>query len=475
LKDTRTGLEQRSVIAAILLVCFSVATAAQTLAPAGSPQKLTLAQAIDLAGKNYPRIRAALEQQVAAQGGISVARTAYLPRADMLWQTNRATANNIYGLLLPQNVVPSVSGPVLGADNIRSAWGSAGGILASWQPFDFGFRRAEVNVARQGLAVASAGLNLTRLDVAVATANAYFDLATAEQLRATAQANVDRLQVLANAVHVLVDNQLRPGADAAQADAGLALGKTQLIQANTSVAVRRAGLADFLGIPTTNAEVEVTQLSAPAPDENSTPTPLASHPFAQQQAAFVSQRQAQLSALTHSYAPQFSTLGSVSGRGAGTALNGVFPGGTNGLAPNTLNWAAGVQVTFQAFDLFSVRAQKKVQEANLRAEQARYQQTIEDLSAQGQQAQAQLEGARQTALNTPVELAAARASEQQQRARFQAGLATIVDVAVAESLLAQAEGDNAVARLNVWRALANVAAARGDLAPFLGQLAQQQP
>ena len=154
------------------------------------------------------------------------------------------------------------------------------------------------------------------------------------------------------------------------------------------------------------------------------------------------------------------------------ALSGPFPGGTNGLAPNTLNWAAGVQVTFPAFDFFSMRAQKKVQEANVRVEQARYQQTLDDLSAQVQEAQAQLEGARQIALNTPVELTAARTSEQQQRARFQAGLATVVEVAVAESLLTQAEADDAVARLNIWRALAGVAAACGDLSPFLTQLTQ---
>ena len=449
-----------------------IATLAQTL-PAGTAQpKLSLAQAIALAEKNYPRIRASVEQQVAAQGGVSVARTAYLPRTDILWQTNRATANNVYGLLLPQGVVPSISGPVLAADNGRSAWSSAGGALVSWQPFDFGLRRAQVNSAQQGATAATAGLNLTRLDVEVATANAYLDLVTAEQLLGIARANLDRLQVFANAVHVLVDNQLRAGADAAQADAGLAVGKTQLIQANTNVAVRRAALANFVGIPTANLEVEDTHLLVAEPGEQSAPASLATHPLAEQEAALVNQRQAQLSVVTHSYVPQFNTQAALFGRGTGTALSGPFPGGTNGLAPDTMNWAAGVQVTFPAFDFFSLRAQKKVQEANVRAEQARYQQTLDDLSAQVQQAQAQLEGAKQIALNTPVELAAARASEQQQRARFQAGLATVVEVAVSESLLTQAEADDAVARLNVWRALAGVAAARGDLAPFLAQLTQ---
>jgi outer membrane protein len=450
----------------------ALSTKTQTGPPDASPQRLTLSRAIDLAQKNYPRVRASLEQQIAAQNGVAVARTAYLPRTDILWQTNRATANNVYGLLLPQGVFPSISGPVLAADNTRSAWSSAGGALVSWQPFDFGLRRAQVNSAQQGAAAATAGLNLTRLDVELAATSAYLDLVTAEQLLGIARANLDRLQVFANAVHVLVDNQLRPGADAAQADAGLALGKTQLIQANTNVKVHRAALANLVGIPTATLEVEDAHLLIAEPSEETTPSSLATHPLAEQEAAFVNQGQAQLSAITHSYVPQFNTQASLSGRGTGTALSGSFPGGTNGLAPSTLNWAAGVQVTFPAFDFFSLRAQKKVQEANVRAEQARYQQTLDDLSAQVQQAQAQLDGAKQIALNTPVELTAARASEQQQRARFQAGLATVVEVAVAESLLTQAEADDAVARLNIWRALAGVAAARGDLTPFLAQLTQ---
>ena len=463
-----------TLIILVVVLWFSTTTAAvaQTSTAGTHPLKLTLAQAIDLAQKNYPRIRASVEQQVAGQSAVSVARTAYLPRTDILWQTNRATANNIYGLLLPQGVVPSISGPVLTADNTRSAWSSAGGVLLSWQPFDFGLRRAQVNSAQQGAAAATAGLNLTRLAVEVATASAYLDLVTAEQLLVIARANLDRLQVFANSVHVLVDNQLRPGADAAQADADLAVGKTQLIQAKTNVEVRRAALADFVGISTANLEAEDAHLLAAEPGEQSAPVSLATHPLAEQEAALVNQRQAQLSVITHSYVPQFNTQASLSGRGTGTALSGPFPGGTNGLAPGTLNWAAGLQVTFPAFDFFSLRAQKKVQEANVRAEQARYQQTLDDLSTQVQQAQAQLDGAKQIALNTPVELAAARASEQQQRARFQAGLATVVEVAVSESLLTQAEADDAVARLNIWRALAGVAAARGDLSPFLAQLTQ---
>jgi hypothetical protein len=50
----------------------------------------------------------------------------------------------------------------------------------------------------------------------------------------------------------------------------------------------------------------------------------------------------------------------------------------------------------------------------------------------------------------------------------------VVDVSAAEAALAQAEGDDAVARVNVWRGLAGLAEAQGDLAPFL-RLFQSQP
>src|ERR1700761_1677613 len=106
---------------------------AQTLGKTGN-NAMTIEQVIETANASYPAIKVAQAQQKAALGAIAVAKTAYLPRADVLWQTNRATSNNILGLLLPQTVIPSVTGPVLPSDPARSGWNSAGGALLSWQP-----------------------------------------------------------------------------------------------------------------------------------------------------------------------------------------------------------------------------------------------------------------------------------------------------------------------------------------------------
>jgi outer membrane protein TolC len=66
-----------------------------------------------------------------------------------------------------------------------------------------------------------------------------------------------------------------------------------------------------------------------------------------------------------------------------------------------------------------------------------------------------------------MQLEAARQSETQARARYDAGLADIVAAAEAQNLLAQAESQDRLARIDVWRALLGEAAARGDLDGFV--------
>src|SRR5260370_39261623 len=417
----------------LLLFLAANAVSAQTVAQAPGSQTLSLADALAMAQDKYPAIKASLEQQVAAQHQIGVAKTAYLPRLDMLWQTNRATDNNRTGLMLPQSVLPSLSGPVAVDAPGRSAWSSARGALINWQPFDFGARAAQVNVARNGALAAVSATNLTRLGIAAATANAYLDVVAAHQLVSVAQANVSRMQTFADSVHVLVDNKLRPGADASQADAQLALARTQLIQAQTQERVRLAALADFLELPTRQVTIDPASVLSAPPAADLETTSINAHPAVQEEAALIERQKAQLHALNRSYVPVFNLLGSISGRGTGLDAQGNFMGGTSGLAPTTLNWAGAVQVSFPAFDIFTIHREKEGQAANGRARQMRSQRDNGDLYAQVEQAQATLDGARQVAQNTPIEVAAARQTEQHHPTPFQPTLAPVVQLPVSDT------------------------------------------
>jgi outer membrane protein TolC len=81
-----------------------------------------------------------------------------------------------------------------------------------------------------------------------------------------------------------------------------------------------------------------------------------------------------------------------------------------------------------------------------------------------------LEGARQVAANTPVQVGSARTAAQQASARYESGLGTIDAVAEAQRLVTQAEIDDALARLSVWRGLLGVASAAGDIQPFIAEV-----
>ena len=453
-------------IAVTLVLCVLVGPT--ILAQAGGASKaLTLEQAVDFSLKNYPAVRASLERVGAAQAAIGLAQTNYLPRADVVWQMNRATDNNITGLLLPQSIIAPISGPVAVSLSNHSAWGSAAGLLFSWEPVDFGYRGAKVDAARAIRDRVTAEASLTRLDVAVATVNAYLTMLAAQQTAHAAEADVQRRETFDKAVRVLVDNQLRAGADASRADAELARAKVNLARARQLQKVSRAALADILGLPDTSVEVQESSLLGPPPDGSPHTTLLKNNPIAEVQHARVEEAQAQIHILDRSYYPKLYLQSSVYGRGSGWDPTGKFEGGTAGLGPDRSNWAVGLTVTFPALDIFAIRSRKAVASANERAEAARYDQALQDLTGQWRKAQASLEGARSVAENTPQELDAARTTENQVRARYQSGLATLVDVADAQSLLVQAETDDALARLAVWQNLAAVAASEGDLQPFL--------
>ena len=430
------------------------------------PPALTIDQAVQQALDKYPAVRSSLEQVYAAAEGINLARTAYLPTANLLGQVNRATHNNVFGMILPQGVIPNISGPVRGTSG-NSVWGTAVGALVSWEPFDFGLRKANVDLAKAAREQLHEQVSVTRLQVAAAAADGFLTILAAQETVTAAQAGVDRAGTLNRSVEALVNNQLRPGADASRSRAELALARTQLIQAQEAVEVARAALAQLLGIASEAITIQSGPLlQLPAPQRIATFTP-ADHPLAIAESLTVQEVKSREKVLDRSYFPRFFLDGAVYARGTGVQANGDTGGAASGLGPNVQNWALGFTVTFQAFDIASIRARQRIETHNERSEAARYDQIVRDLTGQMEKARAALTGAQRVAENTPIELEAARVGEQQANARYRSGLGTIVEVADAERILTQAEIDDALAKLGVWRGLLGIAVANGDLQPFL--------
>ena len=443
---------------------------AQTTAQS-PPDPLTLEAALAYAADHYPTVRAAVEQLHAADAGVRVARTAYLPRLEALWQSNRATTNNVFGQVLPQSVIPSLTGPVLPSSSSASVWGSATGTLLSWEPIDFGLRSASVASAEAGVERARATEALTRLDVETAVASAYLNAVSAQRAVVAARADVARRDQLSRAVHTLVDNQLRPGAEASRVDAERAAAQTRLIQAQQGAAVAEAVLARVLGSSSSPIHVEARAIIERLPASDLPSADAADHPLARLRSAAVEEGRTQQAVLARSGLPRLFVQSSLFARGSGASPGGTLDGGVGGLALDRVNWAAGVQLQIpNVFDFAAIHARKAAALSITLADTARYDEAMLTVDSDRRIAEAAIRAAQDIAANTPLQLASAQQSETQARARYDAGLASIVEIADAQNLLAQAELQNEIARLDAWRALLAAAVARGRIDLFVDAL-----
>lgn len=455
----------------LLMLCQPLLAYAGEQAQPASSSSFTIQEAVRLALDNYPAVRAALANIQVSAAGVDFARTIYLPRADVLWQINRATRNSVVGMVLPQPVVAGVSGGI-GVNRNEMIWGSAAGVMINWEPFDFGVRGATIESAESSLRRASAAADITELQVATVAAEAFLNVVATEQTLRAAAAAVERARVFHEVVVARVEAGLRPGVDAARARAELAAAETQRIIADQNLRVARVVLAQYTGRAPEAISVNPGPLlslpaDAPIPIPPPVPAGQAMHPVVVEQNAAIEESRARLRLFERSYFPRFNVLFNTSARGSGVRPDNTIKDGFGGLKPEVGNWAVGLNILFPIFDRPAIEARELAERQRQVVETARYERVIEDLEAQMGRAQTLLDGAQRTALNTPFQLGAAQATHQQATARYQSGLSGIVDVADAQRLLTQTEIDDTIARLNVWRGLLLVATAEGSLDPFL--------
>lgn len=442
-------------------------------APAASPlptSGLSIAQVIQDAQQNYPSIHISEQELNAAVANIDLVRTSYLPRLDGLVEANRATRNNVFGALLPQSVLPSMSGPVIGTNNGGSVWGSAAGLLVQWQPFDFGLRHAKVESATAARDRANANIQRSRLEVSAAAADAFLTAVVAGQTQKAAQVAVENWRTLLDSIHALVAADLRPGADESRIAAEKAAADTQLAVATEAVETSQATLTKFLSNPEDAAKpLMSTRLLANAPEDAGDEDAFhaSDTPAMVEERAAIAQSASELRAADRAWVPQFNLEGAGYARGTGAETNGQRLAGANGLAPTVGNYVVGLNVTFGFLDFAGAHAREASQAASLRAEQARETLLGRELREQYDQARAVLRAMRSVAKNTPIQAAAAHAALTQATARYKAGLSSVDDVAQAQRLAVQSEMDDSIAHLNVWRAFLRLQSVRGDLDPFL--------
>ena len=417
---------------------------------------------------------------MAAQSGIDLALTAYLPSLELGWEANRATCNNITGYLFPLNdVTPTITGGVL-KESYKTAWGSAVGALLSWIPYDFGLRRANVNVAKAQLEQAIRESKLTEFNLIAVVIDSYIKVLSAKQLVRASKAYVERAKTLTTLVESLVKSGLRPEVDLNRALTEWSTTKIQLIQAMERERITSIALSQFMGLSNTPLSLEEGALLTLPHNLSNAPIFLANHPILSLQEANILYSASKEVSIARSYVPTINLLAGISARGSGfrdttqivtshSTIREITSRSTTskGLAPTRSNYGVGISITFDVMDFYPTQARRSIQYFHTQKEREAYDRLYIELSSKIAEAKAEIDAATAIAKQTPLQLEYATASEKQLMSRYEAGLVTVLEVADAQKQLAQADAENDLASLGVWKALLNLSIAQGDLNLFL--------
>ncbi len=436
------------------------------------PSPITLEGAVNYALAHQPILRVRGAANEAADANLDLARARLIPRGDIGLQENRATGNVVPGAHFSMAGIPPISGPPTDRVFDSGVWGSTAGLSVWWDIAHLAQQMALVDAALSDRAGSRAAHDAEELSVAFAGADAFALAVEAHQEVEAARASIERARVLRTNVDALASSGLRPGADEARAQAEVALAETQLARAEQAEAVSLTQLARALGAAGQLVTIEPGRLREAPPPEQAAEIVSAHNPFLVGASAETRAARAREHAEFLEYIPRVEIAGALFGRG-----NGLFPGGANlgfaqGVLPDTPNWAAGVIVTIPIFQFSEIRSQVDLAAAQSKLSLARRDEVAQDVQSQIDSARAILNGAYKVAQNTRVSVDSSSAALSQASARYKAGLYTIDAVAEALRLLAQAEADDAVARVEIWRAKMLLARAVGDIGPLLAEISK---
>ncbi|MEO8755769.1 MAG: TolC family protein [Casimicrobiaceae bacterium] len=413
----------------------TVAAALDTARAAGP---MELGQVVDMALRSNPRTQLTWAQARAGAAQYGAAHAALIPTVDGTANVINTQTTSQTGTSLRSTITPTAS--------------------LSYLLFDFGGRSGNIAAARAAAVALDLTHNATLQDVALQAEASYFNFQATRALRQAA------VLALAEADTNLVSAQQRNRAgvatisDVLQAEVLRAQAQLDLEAAEGNLQTARGTLAVAMGLPA-NARFDLAPVSDSMPVgitsagvDTLIDRALALRPDLAAVRVQIQQAQAEVRVARSAERPQVIL---------GANLGKTFSNVTNFVG---LNYGISLGVQIPIFNLarnYNVTAaEAQVEAANARASLLRVQ-----VGQQVYSAYYALQTATQRAQTSDVLLTSATRNEVVARARYRAGVGTIVDLITAQTALANARAQQAQSRW-VWStALAQLSHDVGVLGP----------
>ncbi len=393
-----------------------------TASEIATPGKLTISmpRAVEIAIRQHPTLRVARAQADAAAGRIDQARVPLHPTLTLSGSANAGSKqigfNSNGGFLTAQE------GFNLGAS-------------ANWRITDFGQTAANLRAAEASADAQNASVASDALDVRQSVELAYLEAVARNRLVIVAQATVKSEEGHLDQAKRFVAAQAHDPIEVAQAQAREANAKSALAQAQSNEAVALSNLRAAIGWvdPTRAPAVDPNW---PVPSDQEPPALASLVDTARQHRPDIVQLDKLIVAAQYSedaaHAERRPTL-------SASAQAQYNPSSFNWSPEPT--WAAGLQLSWLAWDGGKSRAAVRVAHANYIASVAQRDELLVTLTSQLESSRAQIVAARANLQASNEAVQAAQAQLKLAEARYTQGLGSQIELADAQTAVTTAQGN----------------------------------
>jgi outer membrane protein len=393
---------------------------------AQSAQKLTMAEAVDVAMRQNPAVRQSQAAFTAAQGRVDLAKVPLHPTVSVSASVTEGSRRS----------GPCATDMTMTCGGFFDPTASTGlAAQANWRIWDFGQTAANVRAAEANAAAVQAGLGTTSLDIRRNVEVAYLEAVARQRLVTVAESTVKSEELHLDQAKRFVAAQAKDPIEVAQAQSRAANAHASLAQAQSNAAVALANLRAAIGW--------VDPTTAPAIDPNwqvptqSEPAPLGTlvqeaRKFRPELVAADKQIEAAQASVDAAHAERRPVL-------AATAQTQWNPA-QDDWAPQP-SWAAGLTLSWQLWDGGRSRADVKVAQANLINAEAERDALLVTLTSALESARAEIVANRAAVDASNEAVTAAQAQLKLADARYTQGLGSQIELADAQQAVTTAQGN----------------------------------
>ena len=436
---------------------------------------LSVNDAVSLALRNYPSIRAREAQVRSGMAAVTETKDRRLPSLNLFEQVDAGTSNNLGAAYFSGGIVPSVSGVSARPENTGTvSSGNIGVAYLQWQASNFGGYKAGIEEAYSRLKVDTMDLGRERFYIASIVLQSYLDLIRNYELSLIQLENLRRADTIKMAIRNYVISGLRPGVDSSLAEAEYSKARLNYMDVYNAFRQSKVQLSLLTALDTAaispdqgNDSLLLGSLSSGDYKDTSR----ASHPFLSYFHSIYENSQAREQLIRKSYLPKLYVLAAGWMKGSGIQPDGTIDKDLgSGLGYSRYNYLFGLGITYDLFDLRRQKDRLNIQRYQTEVALHNYEQQEQTLNNAGLQASVNLTTAIGKFNEIPVQLNAARDAYNQRLTQYNAGLSNIIDVTNALYVLNRAQTDVVNTKDGVWRAIVQKAYARGDIYQLLSTL-----